>query len=166
MKDICEATGLSRGGLYRHYESTEQIFQEIMEALLKRQQNEFEESINRNIPAVQILEAILKRYETEMIDADNSLSMAIYEFYSNPQRKKGENTIVQQYENSKKIWIQLIEYGISTQEFRPVEPEAVFDLIVFSYQGVRLYSKLMEMNDAIPKRIVQQIKYLLLPNIP
>ena len=30
MKDICEKTGLSRGGLYRHYESTEQIFLEIV----------------------------------------------------------------------------------------------------------------------------------------
>lgn len=26
MKDICEATGLSRGGLCRHYDSTDQIF--------------------------------------------------------------------------------------------------------------------------------------------
>ena len=30
MQDICERTGLSRGGLYRHYESTEQIFLEIV----------------------------------------------------------------------------------------------------------------------------------------
>ena len=26
MKDICMETGLSRGGLYRHYDSTQQIF--------------------------------------------------------------------------------------------------------------------------------------------
>ena len=26
MKDICSVTGLSRGGLYRHYNSTQQIF--------------------------------------------------------------------------------------------------------------------------------------------
>ena len=30
MKDICEITGLSRGGLYRHYDSTDQIFSEII----------------------------------------------------------------------------------------------------------------------------------------
>ena len=30
MSDICEKTGLSRGGLYRHYSSTSEIFREII----------------------------------------------------------------------------------------------------------------------------------------
>ena len=30
MTDICEKTGLSRGGLYRYYSGTEQIFSEII----------------------------------------------------------------------------------------------------------------------------------------
>ena len=30
MTDICEKTGLSRGGLYRYYAGTEQIFLEIL----------------------------------------------------------------------------------------------------------------------------------------
>ena len=30
MKDICEKTGLSRGGLYRHYSGTDEIFSEIL----------------------------------------------------------------------------------------------------------------------------------------
>ena len=29
MKDICGGTGLSRGGLYLHYSSTRQIFDDI-----------------------------------------------------------------------------------------------------------------------------------------
>ena len=37
MKDICEITGLSRGGLYRHYDSTDQIFSEIIETFLVAQ---------------------------------------------------------------------------------------------------------------------------------
>lgn len=45
MKDICEKTGLSRGGLYRHYENTGQIFLEIIRVLMADQQNEFEEKI-------------------------------------------------------------------------------------------------------------------------
>ena len=30
MQDICEAAGFSRGGLYRHYASTEDIFVDII----------------------------------------------------------------------------------------------------------------------------------------
>ncbi len=34
MKDICEAAGLSRGGLYTHYGSTGQVFADIIEELM------------------------------------------------------------------------------------------------------------------------------------
>ncbi len=34
---------------------------------------------------------------------------------------------------------------------------AVFDLIVFSYQGVRMYSKLMPMDKETPSRIIKEI---------
>lgn len=63
MKDICEKTGLSRGGLYRHYENTGQIFLEIIRVLMADQQNEFEEKIKKNTPARQILCQVLDRYE-------------------------------------------------------------------------------------------------------
>ena len=81
MKDICELTGLSRGGLYRHYESTEQIFLEIVNASSNKQKNEIFTKIEQHIPATTILEELLSRYTSEMIDSENSISLAIYEFY-------------------------------------------------------------------------------------
>lgn len=161
MKDICQRTGLSRGGLYRHYESTEQIFSEIVTILLDAQKDEFEEKIQNKMPAGEILEEVLKRYEEEMMDAGNSLSIAIYEFFSDPKISKSDNSISQQYLRSKKMWVALIEYGIQTKEFQEVNAEAVYDLIVFSYQGVRMYSKLMAIDPEIPRNITGEIKRLL-----
>lgn len=161
MQDICKGTKLSRGGLYRHYQSTEQIFMEIISGLMKTQQNEFSVKIHKHVPAARILEDVLARYEKEMIDSENSLSVAIYEFFSNPFISKGENSISRQYQASKKMWTELIEYGIRTGEFKNVDPEAVFDLIVFAYQGVRMYSRLMPIQSEIPERITSQIKCLL-----
>ena len=59
MKDICEATGLNRGGLYRHYDSTHVIFLEIISEFLDDQNNLFSESIDNNVPAKEILISIL-----------------------------------------------------------------------------------------------------------
>ena len=162
MKDICDKTGLSRGGLYRHYESTEQIFLEIVNSFAERQKNEFEDKIKQRIPATTILDEILSRYANEMTDSQNSLSLAIYEYYSDPKVSKTENSVVKQYEISKSMWIQLINYGMKNKEFRNVNSEAVFDLIVFSYQGVRMYSRLMKIDMSIPNRIISEIKRLLL----
>lgn len=163
MKDICEQTGLSRGGLYRHYESTEQIFLEIVNAFSDRQKNEVLTKIGQHIPAAAILEELLSRYADEMMDSENSISLAVYEFYSNSAISKEENSVKKQYEVSKSTWAELISYGIATKEFNCVNPESVFHVLVFAYQGVRMYSRLMKMDNDIPAQIIYEIKRLLLP---
>lgn len=163
MKDICEKTGLSRGGLYRHYASTEQIFLEIVDGFTQMQCNEFSEKIAQHIPAVKILDDVLLQYSNEMLDNKNSLSLAIYEFYSNSEISKTENSVIKQYEASKSMWVELINYGIRNKEFKKVDAEAVFDVIVFSYQGIRMYSKLMKIDSTTPQRVILEIKKLLLP---
>lgn len=163
MKDICELTGLSRGGLYRHYESTEQIFLEIVNHFSADQKNEVFTKIAQRIPAVTILEELLSRYAGEMLDCKNSISLAICEFYSDPAISKEDNSVKKQYEISRSAWTALINYGIGTKEFNRVNPESVFHMIVFAYQGVRMYSKLMKIDHDIPAQIIHEIKRLLLP---
>ena len=70
MKDICEITGLSRGGLYGHYENTKQIFKEIVDEMMNSQDEEFRSKMRLGLSAVHILDDILKRYQEEMIDRE------------------------------------------------------------------------------------------------
>lgn len=162
MKDICEKTGLSRGGLYRHYDSTEEIFSQIVNCLMQSQENEVLKEIEKGTSAKQILKELLERYRMEMLDSDNSLSIAIYEFFSIKRYESSDNALYEQYLHSKKTWKSLIEYGIKTKEFKNVNVSAAFDMIVFSYQGVRLYSKLMPIKPQIPQHIIEIIKSILL----
>ncbi len=162
MKDICEQTGLSRGGLYRHYESTGQIFLEIVNAFSDKQKSEVSAQIRQRIPAAAILEELLSKYVSEMRDYKNSLSLAICEFYSNPAAPKENHSVIKQYEASKSAWVELINYGIRTKEFNRVNPESVFHIMIFAYQGVRMYSRLMKMDPDIPTQITYEIKKLLL----
>lgn len=161
MKDICEVTKLSRGGLYCHYESTRQIFQEIIDDMTSQQDNEIDLKIKQNQSAVTILEEILYKYENEMIDSQSSLSVAIYEYFSIHDIASQKNTLYEQYLVSANTWKKLMQYGIDRQEFRKVDIAAIFDLIVFSYQGVRMYSKLMPVDKEIPSRIIKEIKKIL-----
>lgn len=162
MKDICERTGLSRGGLYRHYESTEQIFLEIVDAFSNQQKNEVFSRMEKHVPAVVILEELLSKYEREMNDSENSFSLAICEYYSDPAISKEDNAVKRQYEISKATWTALINYGIGTKEFKRVNPESVFHILVFAYQGVRMYSRLMKIDRDISDQIITEIKGLLL----
>ena len=73
MKDICEAAKLSRGGLYCHYESTRQIFQEMIEDMTDRQEDMIDSKIKQNQSAITILDELLDVYEHEMMDSQASL---------------------------------------------------------------------------------------------
>ena len=161
MKDICEVTGLSRGGLYCHYESTQQIFQEIIEDLMNRQENNFEEQIRQNLPAVTILDDTLEKYREEMLDSQSSLSVAIYEYFSQKETTDKTNSLYAQYLASKRAWEKLLQYGIERREFHQVDISAIIDLLIFSYQGVRMYSRLMPVDKEIPLRILREIRSIL-----
>lgn len=161
MQDICKAAGISRGGLYCHYKSTRQIFQELIDDMTGRQGDDIDRKISQNQPAAAILDHILELYRREMPDGRSSLSMAIYEYFSLPDIAGRPNALYQQYLLSAAAWRKLIQYGIDRQEFYEADIDAVFDLIVFSYQGVRMYSKLMPIDEKIPSGIVRQIRKLL-----
>ena len=162
MKDICIDTGLSRGGLYRHYESTNQIFSEIIDILMNTQDNELSSKIENEVPAPVILDEILERYKKEMLDGSGSLSIAILEFYSENQSSDNDNVLFEQYLYSKDMWSYFISYGVNRGEFNNVNSEEIIDMIIFSYQGVRMFSTIMPIDEQIPNRIINHIKKALL----
>lgn len=80
MKDICEACELSRGGLYRHYGSTQEILEEIFKGMSGSDLTYVKEQIAEKISAKRLLKEILERMQAEMLDQERSLSYAIYEY--------------------------------------------------------------------------------------
>ena len=162
MKDICAIRGLSRGGLYRHYDSTQQIFSEIMDMLMNAQDNELSEKMAAGLPARQILEEILERYRMEMLASSASLSVAIYEFFSENFSDGQDNLLLRQYQYSVDMWSEFLAYGIKRGEFKQVECKEIIDIIIFSYQGVRMYSTIIPLDEEIPLRIINHIKKTLL----
>ena len=162
MKDICAITGLSRGGLYRHYDSTQQIFSEIVDMLMNAQDNELSEKMAAGLPARQILEEILERYRMEMLDSSASLSVAIYEFFSENFSDGQDNLLLRQYQYSVDMWSEFLAYGIKRGEFKQVECKEIIDIIIFSYQGVRMYSTIIPLDEEIPLKIINHIKKTLL----
>lgn len=162
MKDICEATGLSRGGLYRHYQSTAHIFSDILDHFLDHQQDLFSKSMGQEIPAPTILQKIFAIYKAEMLDTKGSLSIAIMEYFSSQKENLQENALALHYHRSYLSWKTFLAYGMQRDEFRQVDPKSIYDLLIFSYQGVRMYSQLMPIPTDTPDRILELITQCLL----
>ena len=161
MKDICEAAGLSRGGLYTHYGSTGQVFADIINELMSGLKSQVAEKMERDLPAALILDELLERYQSEMLDSSGSLGLAFYEYYSGMPLSE-DNAMLKQYYISKTMLCSLIKYGIDKGEFKQANVNAAADLLLFSYQGVRMLSSIMPLDDDnIPKGMISEIRAML-----
>ena len=153
MTDICERTGLSRGGLYRHYAGTDEIFDEILS-----QEYEIEDRIRGGEGAKAILEDMLAAMETEIMEKERSLSLAIYEYASLGR----EDFFRRINEKAQKRWTSLLEYGMETGEFRQVDARQISDMILYYYQGLRMWSRVIpftQENAANYSRTIRQLLY-------
>lgn len=153
MTDICEKTGLSRGGLYRYYSGTEQIFSEIIS-----KEYVIADRIERNESAISILNDMLEALWCEILDKELSLSLAIYE-YAN---LGNEDFFITVNDNAKKRWISLLNYGMTNGEFKRVDPEQIADLILYYYQGLRMWSRVIPVDKPEAEHYVNTIRQMLL----
>ena len=101
MTDICEKTGLSRGGLYRYYSGTNEIFSEILS-----KEYVIADRIEGQESARAILEDMLEAIKGEILEKELSLSLAIYE-YAN---LGNEDFFIWINQNAKRRWNSLIRF--------------------------------------------------------
>ncbi len=135
MKDICEAAGLSRGGLYTHYGSTGQVFADIINELMSGLKSQVAGKMERGLPVSLILDELLERYQSEMLDRSGSLGLAFYEYYSGMPLTE-DNAMLKQYYSSKTMLCSLIEYGIEkASSGRPMQTR----LRICCYSLIRAY---------------------------
>lgn len=153
MTDICKKTGLSRGGLYRYYSGTEQIFSEIVV-----KEYMIADRIERHESAIRILEDMLEAIRGEIMDKELSLSLAIYE-YAN---LGNEDFFIMVNENAKKRWMSLLNYGMETGEFQCVDAEQITDLILYYYQGLRMWSRVIPVGKQEAEHYVNIVRQMLL----
>lgn len=154
MKDICEACNLSRGGLYRHYGSTQQIFEDILKVLAKADNDLIRGSIEKGIAPKEILETVLDKLQREMMDSQRSLSYAIYEYSVNCDNR----FMIQLNRTATEKWKLLLEYGMEQGEFLPVDAGQMIDMILYVYQGARMWSRVIPMEEKTVKNIIEKIR--------
>ena len=80
MKDVCEITGMSRGGLYSHFSGTDKLFEAVLETITEKSEMDIKNEIDKGTSAMEILERTLADMQEEMMHPEASLSIALYEY--------------------------------------------------------------------------------------
>lgn len=154
MKDIVEACEISRGGLYLYFESTNQIFLEVLKMESQEADDVFSDSITEEATAADILILFLKEQKKELLRKKNTLTQAIYEFYFENELPKKDNVLKKQFDSAVKIIEKLIEAGVENGEFYCEDCKGTARNIMFVLEGLKISAQTIGVTaDAVDREI-------------
>ena len=164
MKDIVEACGISRGGLYKYYPSTKEIFLDILFAAQEDDGSFFSESMEAGKSAIDILSAFLQTQKDELINIQSTIRLAAYEFFLSDKTNEAQGILKRQYANSLAVLTEVLRYGIGRNEITKImldEVENVAAQMIILLEGLSVLALSKQLS---PQLIEEQFK-LLLKNI-
>lgn len=138
MKDIVDACGISRGGLYLYFGSTKEIFLEVMKMESEETDDVFSGHIKEDATAADILALFLKEQKKEILRSQQTLTVAIYEFYFANKIPRKENALRKQFDSAVRIIQKLIEAGVENGEFVCDDSLGTARNIMFVLEGLKI----------------------------
>lgn len=138
MKDIVDACEISRGGLYLYFNSTAEIFLEVLKLETEEVDDVFSDSITEDATAADILALFLKEQKKELLRKKDTLTQATYEFYFENELPKKDNILKKQFDSAVKIMEKLIEAGVENGEFYCEDPIGTARNIMFVLEGLKI----------------------------
>lgn len=158
MKDIVDACEISRGGLYLYFESTREVFLEVLALEKEEMDDTFNNSINEETSVTDILGIFLKEQKKEILRRKNTLTIAIYEFFFENKVSKKENTIRQTFETAVKVLAELIDMGVSSGELYCEDSIGAARNIMFVLEGLKISAQTMGISEDL---VDQQLLYIM-----
>ena len=158
MKDIVDACQISRGGLYLYFDSTKEIFLEVLNAKDDSEDNVFAEAVNGKATSADLLALFLQEQKRELCNQENSLTVAIYEFFFANKMEKHENPLHNQFDSAVRVIEKLIADGVRSGEFVCPDPKGAARNIMYVLEGLRVMSQTVGITE---KTVNKEILYLM-----
>jgi AcrR family transcriptional regulator len=145
MQDFCDRLNMSRGGLYRHFDSTTSIFLAMLEKENVSVSWELEKAIFSGVPASQLIARFFSDQKSEIIKWRGRLSVALYEFCLSDEDKK--DVLETRYSYAMQVMTRLIQYGQKTGEFTACNAEEIARHIILFCEGLKISSSIVSITE-------------------
>lgn len=161
MQDIVEECGISRGGLYLYFDSTEAIFLALLTENSQSMEQEFEQMMSEGLSFRDMMEHFLNEQKTELLQADNSMMAATYEFFLAHKNDQDKSFLQQQFELSVSSLTKALEYGVTRNEVHINNIEQVVRHIILTIEGMRIYALSVGISQHMLDEQIEMLKSLL-----
>lgn len=145
MQDICEAAGFSRGGLYRHYASTEEIFVDIIRSEQQEAYAQLQRARDMDVGPERIMRHFLRARMRWVCRSERSFDVAVSEFAANSEL--GRQALSARAEESIRVLTELIEWGIREGIFHCPCPMDTAKHILWLTEGMSRHSCLLPVTE-------------------
>lgn len=156
MSDLCLATGLSRGGLYRHFSSTDEVFSSLLMSDKESWEEEMEKAIQSETSAIWMIKIFFEQFKQDISENAGRLSLATYEFERSEQDK--HNFLHKRYESAVNMMDQLLRYGQERGEFSIFESRLEAEHLTIYLEGLKMASTAISFS---VEMVTQQLDYQL-----
>lgn len=160
MKDICDCCGLSRGGVYRHFSSTKEIFIAILNRDIGDDRNAVKQAIDQRVPAKVIFEHYLAHEKNAIFSDNKGLFFATHEFAfaESEQRAYFDKRV----ELSVDLLSTLFRYGQETGEFKNFDISVVATHIIYFFDGLKTSSSVLTITEEMVDQQLNIIKEMVI----
>lgn len=158
MKDIVEACGISRGGLYLYFESTRELFWEVLLMEAEETDDVFEKNIPADATITEILLLFFKEQKKEILRKKNNLTVAVYEFFFENKPPRKDNLLKNQFDTAVAILRELIESGMEQGEFYETDALSTARNMMFAIEGMKVSAQTVGLTE---KAVDEEFAYLL-----
>jgi TetR/AcrR family transcriptional repressor of nem operon len=146
MSDLMEATGLQKGGLYRHFDSKEELAQEAFDYAWEKAVNERLDGIAEQSNAIDRLKTMITNFVEKRANLVPGgcplLNTAIESDDGNPLLRARARDALATW--TKRI-SEIVRQGIRDGEFTPkLDPGGFADLIVATLEGALMIARLRQ----------------------
>lgn len=160
MKDIVEASGISRGGLYIYYDSTEEVFLDVI-----RSMDEAEEETNKSMTehlkdagSAELLLWFLKEQKREILKGKNSLSIAMYEYAFSCKQEGRNSGAKHRFETATLVLQKILERGNETGEFLCDDVKGMADDMMYAIEGMKVVARTVGISE---KKVDKELVYMM-----
>ncbi|HEX7063923.1 MAG TPA: TetR family transcriptional regulator [Bacillales bacterium] len=145
MQDVVEESGMSRGGVYQYYTSTEDMIQTLHERIIGELPKHLKRWVAEKQTIWEVIEAYLQDYERPA-NEEKGFGIVMFEYsvvsWRNEQRRR---FMLKNALEMRKQLVNLLHIGVERGEFRPLQPlEAIVSFMGNVTDGFILHSSIAD----------------------
>ena len=140
MDDIVAESGLSKGSLYWYFKSKDDLFAEAVWSIFADIGEELMAAVVAGTTASDQLRGMAQVTAGFSKVFEGYFGLILEFWSSSPNRKEAGTLWMEMLEQYKDIVVAIVEAGVSSGEFKPVDAESLVWALMAAYDGLAAYS--------------------------